>query len=247
MTANSGGLYPAPPAAPLALGACTSLVRTVAGSFACVAAAVPRGAPALLPTPLWLLVEQTSRQTWHQFALRILLLKFCKHAVQISVKSFLSLHMCRLPQLVAVLQYVWVKHKISTTSAGTEVDLITVTGQESVSFCVSLCSWHALGTQHCYFNYTMQLHRACVCTKPHLWSASSYWIHQGCQYIHTKAGMFLKWEQRVIWLWGCLYHFHGFATVQRGLQLHHRGMQGGFSRMSEGYDTLSSPGTSFSR
>lgn len=78
MTANSGGLYPALPAAPLALGACTSLVKTVVGSLLCVAAAVPRGAAALLPVPLWPLVKQTREQTWHQFALRILLRHICE-------------------------------------------------------------------------------------------------------------------------------------------------------------------------
>lgn len=67
MTANSGGLYAALPAAPLALGACTSLVKTFVGSLLCAAAAaaaaVPRGAAALLPVPLWPLVKQTSRET----------------------------------------------------------------------------------------------------------------------------------------------------------------------------------------
>lgn len=63
MTASIGGLYPALPAAPLALGACTSLVRTVAGSLVCVAAAtaVPRGAAALLPVPLWPLGKQNKQ------------------------------------------------------------------------------------------------------------------------------------------------------------------------------------------
>lgn len=80
MTANSGGLYPALPAAPLALGACTSLVKTVVGSLLC--AAVPRGAAAavaaaaLLPVPLWPLVKQTSAQTWHHFALRFFPLQY---------------------------------------------------------------------------------------------------------------------------------------------------------------------------
>lgn len=78
MTANSGALYPALPAAPLALGACTSLVKGVVGSLLCVAAAVPLGAAALLPVPLWTLEKQTGGQTWHQFAPRILLHNICK-------------------------------------------------------------------------------------------------------------------------------------------------------------------------
>lgn len=56
-TANSGGLYPGLPAAPLALDACASIVKPVVGSLLCTA--VPRGvaAVALLPVPLWPLVE----------------------------------------------------------------------------------------------------------------------------------------------------------------------------------------------
>lgn len=65
MTASSGGLYPALPAAPLALGACTSLVRTVVGSLVWVAVAaataVPRGAAPLLPVPLWPLLKQNKQ------------------------------------------------------------------------------------------------------------------------------------------------------------------------------------------
>lgn len=69
MTANSGTLYPALPAAALPLGARGSLVKAVVGSLLCEAAAaaapVPRGAVTLLPVPLWPLVKQTSRQAWH--------------------------------------------------------------------------------------------------------------------------------------------------------------------------------------
>lgn len=62
MTANSGGLYPVLPAAPLALEACASLVKPVVGSLLC--AAVPRGADAvaLLPVPLWPLVKIEKKQ-----------------------------------------------------------------------------------------------------------------------------------------------------------------------------------------
>lgn len=71
MTANSGGLYPGLPAAPLALEACASLVKPVVGSLLC--AAVPRGtaAVALLPVPLWPLVELSKTEAFqHHFARR---------------------------------------------------------------------------------------------------------------------------------------------------------------------------------
>lgn len=76
--------------------------------------------------------------------------------------------MCGLPQLVVVVQCARVKRKISITSAGTEVDLVMITGLKSVTLCLSQLCKHACGTQRGYFNSTMEQRLACACTESHL-------------------------------------------------------------------------------
>lgn len=76
--------------------------------------------------------------------------------------------MSRLPQLVVAVQCARVKHKISMTSAGTEVDLVMIRALRSVTLCLSQLCKHACGTQLGYFNNTMEQCLACVCAKSHL-------------------------------------------------------------------------------
>lgn len=71
-------------------------------------------------------------------------------------------------QLVVVVQCARVKHKISITSAGTEVDLVMIRGLKSVTLCLAQLCKHACGMQRGYFNNTMEQCLVCVCAKSHL-------------------------------------------------------------------------------
>lgn len=84
-------------------------------------------------------------------------------------KSVKSLFMCRLPQLVVVVQCARVKYEISIASPGTEVDLVMIRGLKSVTLCLSQLCKHACGTQLGYFNNTMEQCLARVSTNPHLY------------------------------------------------------------------------------
>lgn len=177
MTANSGGLYPVLPAAPLALEACASLVKPVVGSLLC--AAVPRGAAAaiaLLPVPLWPLVkkkEHTSGQTRHHLDLRrnnhgLLQENVVRMAKGPFNATYPSLYV-QQPQLVVRRET-----RENTASAGTEGDLVTTGPPKNVTLCLSQLCEHARRTRLAYFNRRTARLPTVICRNSHLlWPEAS--------------------------------------------------------------------------